>query len=392
MSMKYFTRSQARRQRSVSLPPQPSPRQVASVDHVVVSGTDHVLSDRDGNSPLSSDGSHEVHAQSAPLDSGALPSNFREGEEVSIQSGSQVSDIRDGSHDPITSIDPFEEGFTRPKRYASSIRCNTSNTSISSNERIFPPWFANENPEESKSSFNWSESSPDDDLPDIEDLHLFFGHRPENERSLPEIEPYTSLEVDLAHLLKDSEENRILEFRMSKVTDVRDENYSSESDNSRNKSRRRRGLRKRPPRTRQFVQLDLNGISLNGISLGDKNEPVPTAGPSQTTGVHAESDNPSEPKIPYLEKGKWRAAPEDEAEVENDELDSVRRAQIQADYEAAVELENNLLLESQQEDEISRGHNEIRRNESKHQTSKDLVEAENRKLKRQLEGLLSKKM
>src|ERR1700733_8601643 len=148
MSTTYYTRSQARRQHSVSLPPQPSPRQEASVDHVVVSGTDHVLSDRDGNSPLSSDGSHEVHTQSAPLDSGALPSNFRECEEVGILSESQASDTRDGSHDPITSADPFEEGFTRPKRYASSIRRSTSNTSISSNERIFPPWFANESPEE----------------------------------------------------------------------------------------------------------------------------------------------------------------------------------------------------------------------------------------------------
>jgi len=180
---------------------------------------------------------------------------------------------------------------------------------------------------------------------------------------------------------------------MSKVTDVQDENYSSESDNSRNKSRRRRGLHgkyKKPPR-HQFVKLDLNRISLNGISLGDENEPVPTAGPSRANGALAESDNPSEPEIPYLEKGKWKATPEDEAEVENDEWDSVRRAQIQADYEAAVELENSLLLESQLEDESGRGRHEIRHNKRKHQTSKDLVEAENRQLRRQLEELRSTK-
>jgi hypothetical protein len=80
----------------------------------------------------------------------------------------------------------------------------------------------------------WKRSrAPSDDLPDIEDLHLLFSH----ERSLPEIMPHTSLEVDLAHLLRDIEENQILEFCMSKVTDVQNKNYSSESDSSCSKSR-----------------------------------------------------------------------------------------------------------------------------------------------------------
>ena len=148
LSTMYYTHSQACQQSSISLPPQ-----VPSVDHMVESGTDHVLSDRDGNPLLPSDGNHEVHAQSAPLDSGALSSNFRESEEVGIVSGTPISDIHDGSHDLITSTDPFKEGFTHLKKYASSIHCSTSNISISSNERIFPLWFAHESLEKIKSSF-----------------------------------------------------------------------------------------------------------------------------------------------------------------------------------------------------------------------------------------------
>ena len=136
-----------------------------------------MLSDRDGNSPLSSNGSHDL----------------------------------------ILSTDPFEEGLIQPKRYALSICHSTSNTSISSNERIFPLWFATESLEESKSSFRWSKSSPEDDLPDIEDLHLLFSPRTDNERSLPEIKPHMSFKVDLAHLFKDSEEDQILEFCILRV-------------------------------------------------------------------------------------------------------------------------------------------------------------------------------
>ena len=36
--------------------------------------------------------------------------------------------------------------------------------------------------------------------------------------------------------------------------------------------------------------------------------------------------NSSEPEIPYLEKGKWKATPEDEAEAKNNEWDSVQQA------------------------------------------------------------------
>jgi hypothetical protein len=72
-------------------------------------------------------------------------------------------------------------------------------------------------------------------------------------------------------------------------------------------------------------------------------------------------------------------------------MDSIQRAQIQADYEAAVELENSLLLESQLEDESGHGCHNIRHNKSKHQSLKDLVEAENRQLQHQLEELCSMK-
>ena len=56
-----------------------------------------------------------------------------------------------------------------------------------------------------------------------------FSPRTDNGRNVPKIELHTSLEEDFAQLLKDSEENQIFEFHMSKVTDVWDEDDSSKS-------------------------------------------------------------------------------------------------------------------------------------------------------------------
>jgi hypothetical protein len=76
-------------------------------------------------------------------------------------------------------------------------------------------------------------------------------------------------------------------------------------------------------------------LELNGIQLGK-------AGQSRAYNLQTQTDGPSEPDIPYLQKGKWKAV-----ESDDESFQEACKAQIEADHEAADQVERHMRLKDQ---------------------------------------------
>jgi hypothetical protein len=161
-----------------------------ATDHMAQSVNEHVDSDRDRDSLVSQDDKSKYHEVTVGMEDGTIailspaqsalpeqrdePSNpFVIKEDVG-NSRLQIQEPSGGSHDP-SNENGNGTGFIRPKRYARTLSTDSNKSSITSNEQIFPAWFASVSPEESKGSFMWSDSFDDDALANIEDSGNWFG-------------------------------------------------------------------------------------------------------------------------------------------------------------------------------------------------------------------------
>ena len=88
------------------------------------------------------------------------------------ESGSVSAGLSCGSHDPLAKGAVIDDGFVTPSRYAKKLEGSVSHSSLSSNEKYFPAWFNSPQVGKNKKRYDWSESSPDDELPDISDLEV----------------------------------------------------------------------------------------------------------------------------------------------------------------------------------------------------------------------------
>jgi hypothetical protein len=191
---------------------------------------------------------------------------------------------------------------------------------------------------ECKSQFVWCNSSPDDELSDIEellnieDLHLYFVSVSRRSPSLPKIGPCTSLEVELAHLLKDTEGHEVLIDQMYKMQTVQDEQLvMSDGSLSEMEESSRKGRSpscqsihckyKHPLRPRHSPLLEFNGMQIVDAGAPE---------PSCASNLQTQMNEQSESGIPYIHKGKWKAAG-----LDTENFQEICKVQVEVDHEAA---------------------------------------------------------
>jgi len=284
---------------------------------------------------------------------GSCPS-LEEGKE---ELGSVNLELGSGSHDPPAQ-GAVDDGFVTPLRYAKNIKGSSSSASLSSNEQYFPAWFSNPRVGKSQKNkkFVWSDSSPYDDLPDIEDLVLP-SHSGKLTAELPNIEPHTSLEVELAEILGMHSSNDVLRNRMRRIDIV--DSMGSDSDSvisercrDEPKRRSKYGNYKRPKRLSRSRShspwLEVNAVDFDQAAdqsgLEDLRSDSRTEGPST---------------VPYLMKGKYKAFSDNEQSDHSNK--SAHQAQIAVDHQIALELERRLNEEARKSKKLEKRNKQMAR-------------------------------
>ena len=198
---------------------------------------------------------------------------------------------------------------------------------------------------------DWSESSPDDKLPDISDLKV-----PINldafSKELPIIEPHTSLEVELAEILGMHSSYNVLQDRMCRIevfnsVDSDSDSVSTDSHEVSGRSLKNRskyGHYKCPKRPRRAM-LEVNVVDFD--QADDQSGPMDPRSES-----HAEGPS----SIPYLAKGKYKAF----SDTEHSDKEAVD-AQIRADHKLALELEHRLNEEARKSKKLAKRNRQVER-------------------------------
>ncbi|KIM76139.1 hypothetical protein PILCRDRAFT_13044 [Piloderma croceum F 1598] len=266
------------------------------------------------------------------------------------ESGSVSLGLGRGSHDPLAQGAVSDDGFVKPSRYAKNLKGSASHSSLSSNEQYFPAWFSSPQVGKNIKRFDWSESSSEDELPDISDLEVPI--RPDVfSRELPIIEPHTSLEVELAEILGMHSSHNILQDRMRRVEVFNSGDSDSDSTSAdslkahRHSHQNRSKYRhyKHPKRPRQAM-LEVNVVDFD--QADDQSGPMDLRSESRAEGPSS---------IPYLDKGKYKAL----SDTEHSEVGV--NDQIHADHLIALELEQRLNAEARKSKKLAKKYRKVER-------------------------------
>jgi hypothetical protein len=215
-----------------------------------------------------------------------------------------------------------DDGFVTPIRYAKNVNGSVSRSSWTSNEQYFPKWFDNPwvGKSQKKKEFCCSDSSSDDELSDIED-RFSSSYTDTLVDVLPNIQPVSSLEDDLADMLGDS--SICYSDTGSSGNGVLQPLHKRHSIHGNYKHP------KRPHRSRLCLPLF-------GISVIDSNNAS-----DQLEAKHAKGQSVSRGEGPSnTATGKFKVPP-DMAEL-NAQDTGDDQEQINLDYQIAVELERRL--------------------------------------------------
>ncbi|KAF7974734.1 hypothetical protein HWV62_11411 [Athelia sp. TMB] len=257
------------------------------------------------------------------------------------ESGSKMSVdlLDDGDRDVVRQQDVDNDGFVTPTRSARVDDTATSHNSSVSGSSIFPEWFREPMPIDNPiNQFDWGNSTDEDELPDISNWQADAQVR--------------QTQQSIADVFGSAESNDILNKRMMQISKVRadhTENESSDDDHTSSNSespslkRKRRSVfgqykrPKRPSRSRS------PGLSLRATMIAED-------GPSACQKCGKEGHSTGECRLAtgegvgnsYLAKGKYKALSEDDVDSEIE----LRKAQIEADREAARALQHRLDAEN----------------------------------------------